>query len=276
MAQTVAARPVLDISGPKLGLSLQALIGGSEETGGVETYVQALALKMGAFAQALGERRAHTVTLPVLRQLLGRLATVRRRVGPYLEASRFDSLRAAIARLLDTAREPGQVDIAIAAFCAGFPDDREHRWVRDLAADILHNTEPERHPLMARWVWDGGTNTGVIREIWHGDDVDHRRIEVDDKAETFLVLREELSQYLAGQGVFRDVLAYVDLLTAQVYAGYISEQGGSYLRTDFTIAEDPLQHTRRMLGLDIGPGGRDQVKAPHGELQAGGPRRIGS
>ena len=103
---------------------------------------------------------------------------------------------------------------------------------------------------MNRWVWDAGTNTGVIREIWHGQDVDHMRIDVPDGYDTYLVLREELSQYLAKQGFFRDVTWYVDLLVAQVYGEYISEQGGSYLRTDFAAEEDPVLHTRRLLGLD--------------------------
>ncbi len=42
----------------------------------------------------------------------------------------------------------------------------------------------------------------------------------------------------------------VDLVCAQVYAEYICEQGGSYLRADFSAPEDPMQHTRRLLGLD--------------------------
>ena len=93
--------------------------------------------------------------------------------------------------------------------------------------------------MMSRWVWDARANTGVIREIWHALDVDHIVIDIPDSYDTFLVLREELSQYLTTNGVFRDVTDYVDLLTAQVYANYICEQGGTYLRTDFAAPEDP-------------------------------------
>ena len=122
--------------------------------------------------------------------------------------------------------------------------------MRDLAAELLHYADPERYPLMTRWVWDARSNTGVLREIWHDDDVDSIRIDVPDGYATFLMLREELAQYLTANGVFRDVLFYVDVLMAQVYAGYIGERGGTYLRTDFATPEDPMLHTRRILGLD--------------------------
>jgi hypothetical protein len=90
-------------------------------------------------------------------------------------------------------------------------------------------------------------------------------IDVQDRYQTFVVLREELAQYLAANGVFRDVMQYVDLLLAQVYAGYVAEQGGSYLRADFATAEDPMLHTRRMLGLDgIGADGRTRLNAVDG------------
>ena len=159
-------------------------------------------------------------------------------------------------------------DTRMAAFCAGFPQDREHRWVRDLAAELLHYADPERYPLMTRWVWDARTNTGVLREIWHGEDVDNMAIDVPDGYATFLALREELAQYLSTNGVFRDVLFYVDVLLAQVYADYIGERGATYLRADFATAEDPMLHVRRILGLDgVNADGRSRLKAADGTAE---------
>jgi hypothetical protein len=119
---------------------------------------------------------------------------------------------------------------------------------------------------MARWVWDARANTGVLREIWHAENVDHITIDVPDGFETFLMLREELATYLADNGVFRDTLFYVDLVCAQIYSEYISAQGGSFLRTDFSSEADPMEFTRRMLGLDgIDPDtGRTRVKREDG------------
>ena len=250
----------LELSGPKLRLAFEGLVARAEEQGGVEAYVEALKIKSALFQQSLPD-----LDLKALRTLAAHMATVRRRIGPYLAGDRFDALRGQIARLLHEREDTTSADARIAAFCAAFPEDREHRWVRDFAAELLHNADPERYPLMQRWVWDARTNTGVIREIWHGEDVDTMTLEVPDGYATFLALREELAGYLTQNGVFRDVLWYVDVLTAQVYADYIGERGGTYLRTDFATPEDPMLHARRILGLDgVDAAGRTRLKAADG------------
>ena len=185
------------------------------------------------------------------------MATVRRRIGPWLAEDTFAQIREALVELFD---DTDSVDMRLERFCQRFPEDKSHRWVRDLATEMLHNREPERFPLMNRWVWDARANTGVLREIWHADDIDHITIPVSDGYGTFLMLREELSQFLTDNGFFRDILYYVDVLCAQVYANYICEQGGSYLRADFSAPEDPMQHTRRLLGLDGVQAGNGKTK----------------
>jgi hypothetical protein len=240
-------RPVLDLSGEGLRAILGAMIAGSEDHGGIERYVDAVKLKSEMFQQAVGNGAAANLELETFKGLCTFMATVRRRVGDLLTEETFAAMREGIVELLNG---EDNVDARIAGFCARFPDDKKHRWVRDLAAELLHNADPERIPLMTRWVWDAKSNTGVIREIWHGENVDHMTIPVGDGYGTYLMLREELSQFLSDEGFFRDVLQYVDILCAQAYAQYICEQGGSYLRADFSAPEDPMQHTRRLLGLD--------------------------
>lgn len=257
-------RPVLDLSGDTIRAALQSMAAGAEEQGGIERYADAVKLKCAVFGKAF-EEGADRLDIESFKGLCTFMATVRRRVGPYLVEDRFSMIAEAVPGLFDDS-EP--VDARIDRFVEGFPEDKEHRWVRDLATELLHNVEPERYPLMNRWVWDARANTGVLREIWFTEgDIDHLKIPVADGYGTFLMLREELSQFLSDEGFFRDVLQYVDVLTAQVYANYICEQGGSYLRADFSAPEDPLQHTRRLLGLDgVRPGsGRTRLKSIDGE-----------
>lgn len=255
-------RPALELSGPKLALALETLIAGADEQGGVEHYVEALRIKSEFFRDAFDAG----LDLRSFRTACAHMSTVRRRIGRHADPAAFEAMRAKIMRLLEGCEDTSSADSRIAEFCGGFPDDREHRWARDFAVEILHNVDPERYPLMTRWVWDARANTGVLREIWHGEDVDNMTLDVPDGYATFLVLREELSQYLAKNGVYRDTLFYVDLLSAQVYAGYIGERGGSYLRTDFSAPADPLVHTRRILGLDgVDARGRTRLKTSDGQ-----------
>ena len=243
-------RPVLDLSGPKLRAALERLVNATEPLGGVERFVEAVKLKSEVFRRLLGDGDAAGVVLPEFEQLAQMMATVRRRLNRLIEAEGWPKLHAAVEALLDGAVDTTTADNRIAAFAKTFEDCRDNRFLRDLSAEILHNALPEHYPLMQRWVWDARTNSGVIREIWHGDNVDHMVIDVADGHETFLVLREELSQFLADNGVFRDMLWHVDLLCAQVYADYINAQGGAWLKTEFGSESDPLEHTRRIMGLD--------------------------
>lgn len=257
-------RPVLDLSGDALRVNLQIMISGSEEHGGIERYVDAVKLKSTMFRQALGDGSVDELDLESFKGLCTFMATVRRRIGDWLNEDAFETMRGYLRELM---LDDDDIDARIESFCDRFPRDKEHRWVRDLATELLHNADPERVPLMNRWVWDAKSNTGVIREIWHDENVDHITIPVDDGYATYLMLREELSQFLSGEGFFRDVLQYVDILSAQTYAQYICEQGGSYLRADFTAPEDPMKHTRRLLGLDgVRAGnGKTRLKSIDGE-----------
>ena len=256
-------RPVLALSGDALRASVQVMVAGAEDHGGIERYVDAVTLKSTMFQQAL-ENDVDNLELEAFMGLCTFMSTVRRRVGGWLTSDKFEEMRESLAGLFD---DDVPVDARIEAFCERFPNDKKHRWVRDLATEMLHNTDPERFPLMNRWVWDRQANTGVLREIWHAENIDHITIPVGDGYGTYLMLREELSQYLSENGFFRDILQYVDILCAQIYAQYICEQGGSYLRADFSAPEDPMQHTRRLLGLDgVRPGnGRTRLKSIDGE-----------
>ncbi len=261
-----APRPTLELSGPLLTSAFEVLVKGADAQGGIETWTDALKLRSRMFQQAL-ENGADRLPLDTFKALCAFMSSVRRRVGPWLEQPGWDAMREALTELLEDPTDTSRTDERIAAFCARFPQDKKHRWVRDLATELLHGLDPERYPLMNRWVWDAKSNTGVIREIWYGDDVDSITLDVPDRYDTYLVLREELSQFLTDNGVFQDTLWYVDLLSAQVYAGYICAQGGVYLRADFSSPHDPLEHTRRMLGLDgvRADSGRTRLKAIDGE-----------
>ena len=258
----------LELSGRRLTDSLARLVAGCEARGGIEQYVEALGRTGARFRDVLGAdgERVGTLEPRQLRGLCTAMPTVRRRIGPWLQRPAFDALREDIVRLLDALRDAGTVDERLGAFGGLFCGGERPRWVRDLGAELLHRLSAERFPLMSRWVWDAAANTGVLREIWFGGE-DGGRIDVPDSYRTFVTLREELSGFLTGNGMFRDLVHYVDLLCAQVYAEYICAQGGSYLRVDFAGEEDPWPYTARLLGLEGLAGGARE--APPESIEGG-------
>lgn len=244
------ARPTLELSGEKLSLAVEALIRACDDVGGVEQFAAAVRLKSEVFQERLGAGSVRQLELSSFEEIVPLMATVRTRVGVLVQQQGWTNVRKALIDLLADAHVPNTGDSRIAQFCKRFPGGKETRFVRDLAAEVLHNVYPDLYPLMTRWMWDFKVNTGVLREIWYAENVDHMLIDIPDNLATFLCLREELSQFLSNNGIFRDMLWYVDLLCAQVYGDYINAQGGSYLRSDFSSAPDPLEQTRRILGLD--------------------------
>ncbi len=271
-------RPVLHLSGAKLRGALAALITAGENVGGIERLVEAVRLKSELFQERIGEGRVATIEREGFEEIVRFMPTVRRRTGALIDRQGWPYVRNAITEFLHDAHWPGSEDQRIAAFESALranggprgphapapgtwsldPGRKKgsDRFLRDLAAEVLHAVYPEHYPLMTRWMWDVQANTGVLREIWHdaalgSDDVDRVVIDIPDTHDTFLVLREELSQFLSEQGIFRDMLWFVDALCAQIYGDYINAQGGAYLKTDFNAgAVDPLEHTRWILGLD--------------------------
>jgi len=250
-APAAASRgPVLDLSGPRLRRAYAHLEESAAPTGGLARYVTALWLKASLFEEVLGKGRVADLTETEFLDLCAFVTPARRRIGALLSEIGFEALRARIVRLLDGWSDLSTADTRLAAFSAGFPSDRAHRWLPDLGAEILHFTAPDRYPLMTRWVWDSRVGTGALREIWFADDVAEAQIDAPADLATFAALAAELEGFLRGEGLYRDLGFFVDLLLAHVYAAYINDRGGAFMRAEFATAADPMLHTRRMLGLD--------------------------
>ena len=268
--------PVLDLSGPRLRRAFEHLVAAAEDTGGVERYVGALALKASLFEEILGKGRVAQMSQDEFLDLAAFITPVRRRIAGWIGDFGYAALHRRIIGLLEGWSDTSTADARMKAFVESFPQDKEHRWVRDLAAEILHFTAPDRYPLMTRWVWDERVGTGVLREIWFADDVDAARITADNSFATYATLQAELEGFLKDNGVFRDLPFYCDMLMAHVYSGYINDRGGQYLRSDFTGAGDAMLHTRRMLGLDAvdTETGRTRLKLIDGTAHVLGAQRL--
>lgn len=251
----------LDLSGPAIRSGFAALIDAAGNSGGIESYLTALHLKVRIFRELLADGRVAELDELQFLGLCTFMSTVRRRAGPWLADHSYPGLRERMTALLG---DKGDMQGRFDAFLAGFPKNRQHRWLRDLGAEMLHFTAPDAVPLMTRWIWDADTRSGVLREIWFDVEPDRNTLTLSDRVEIFLALRNELEPFLRGNGIYRDLPLMQDLLCAHLYARYINDRGSTYLKGDFAGGEDPMAHTRRLLGLDCcdADGIRMKVKLP--------------
>ena len=118
------------------------------------------------FQQALLEGDLEALDLDTVAGLATFMATVRRRIAAELEADGLSRLRHALALLLSEIKDTSSANQRIAAFCAQYPADRAHRWVRDLAAEVLHNVEPGTLPADdALGLGSAGQHRGLAGDV---------------------------------------------------------------------------------------------------------------
>ena len=92
---------MLDLSGPKLRRAFENLVEFAEDTGGIERYVGALALKASLFEEVLGKGQVSELTEPEFYDLAAFITPVRRRIGAWLGRNGFAAMRGRLVALLD-------------------------------------------------------------------------------------------------------------------------------------------------------------------------------
>ena len=152
----------------------------------------ALALKASLFEELLGKGRVGDVTEAEFLDLAAFITPVRRRIGPGWRQRGSNRCATRLDALLDGWSDRSSADRRLAGFVAAFPQDREHRWVRDLGAEVLHFTAPDRYPLMTRWVWDARSAPVCCAKSGSPRMSMPRRSPCRRRFATFATLRDEL------------------------------------------------------------------------------------
>ena len=82
----------------------------AEDTGGIERYVGALALKASLFEEVLGKGQVSELTEPEFYDLAAFITPVRRRIGAWLGSNGFPAMRGRLVALLDGWSDLGTAD----------------------------------------------------------------------------------------------------------------------------------------------------------------------
>lgn len=248
---------------------MNSLIECAREDGGIERYVESLGAKQRLFGEALTEASLASFDDEKLVALLDAVFTARRKLHPVLAELGIHATAAAIRELLYGEAELGQ---RVAAFVAALPirdgDGRDARRrasrlrhaAHDFACELLHFREPARYPLMVHWVWDSDTMSGALREFVRDPDR-AEKLPLDVRPETFEGARRWLAGEIEGQGIYRDVPLWIDLVKAAAYTHYFRSMTGGVLGSDFERGSRPEEQVKKLLGIDgERRGGRTRIK----------------
>jgi len=253
----------------------RSLVAGADTHGGIERYMDALKLKSAVFREALATDRPGALRLDVesFRPLCSFMPTDAAADRALARGAVVHVAARRARELLERPTTPPAPTARIARFCAAFPQDDRHRWTRDLAVELLHNLDPERYPLMTRWVWDAEANTRAARDLARARrrPPDHRRA-------------RRLRDLPGAARGNRAVPVHQRRIPRRgprwwTWSAPRSTRSTSASRAAATCAptsrrpRNPMQHTRRLLGLD---GVRAATGARASRHRRRGPRGLTS
>ncbi len=257
-SNVAAPAPRLAFSARILESKFQRLSELAEASGGLEYLADALRRKHVLCTRILGAPGVGVADRESQGAVIRTMFTARRKfAGPFLSLD-----DAARHRLLEPLL--GGVDPAherLRRFVDHAPTG-ENRKVRraawDFAAECLHFTDPERRPLMTRWVWDATVGTGALREFVAGSDA-MGTVPIGDDVGSFEASRRWFTEQLTALGCYRDLPFVVDLVLAQAYGDYMRAMSMhvGMVNGELGGKSDMLEFPRKLVGIDVGlRGGR--------------------
>ena len=244
------------------------LVENAGQDGGIESCLAALGAKQHVCIVTLERAREAVFTMGDIEALLDHMFTARRRLCPALERLGAARTAALVGDLVAGAPPPAQ---RLQAFVDTMPGaermDREslkaaakvRRAAWDFAAELLHFSDPVKFPLMSRWVWDQGTQSGALREFIRGNDA-MREIPFGNDPGLFEGARRWFAERIAEEGVYRDVHFWIDLVLAQAYTTYFRSVTDGSLGADFGRGVTAQEQLRKLLGIDATGSRRSRVK----------------
>lgn len=182
-----------------------------------------------------------------LRAVLRSVFATRRRVSAVLGARPHEHLRDHIAGLL---YGDAPLHERFDRFCAGV-DGLGELQAAELAAELLHFTDPETHALWARWVWNPATRTGAL-PLLVSEDCD---LEADGPGATYARVADAISALDASNEAAsfrRDGSGSLgtDVFLVGAYSVYMTTVLGLKMTKEFNAIVPPLPDlARRLLGV---------------------------
>lgn len=212
----------------------------------LEAIASELELKARRFQEALSQESLERMTRLRLRAVLRTIFATRRKAAEVMDTVGVEALAAALKALL-YGSEP--LSARIDRFDAAL-GGIEPAWRRDVAGEALHFTDPERHWLWTRWMWDPEIKTGALPLVTMQD----FDLEAATPGDTYLRVGQAVA-FVNETGRAIGFTRYgseafgIDVYLACVYGVYLYTITRMRMTQEFNKVIPPLpQLARRLLG----------------------------
>lgn len=212
----------------------------------IAAVVDRLGVKARGFQARLGPEAIREADETALREVLRSIFVSRRRAGAIFGSGPASGLRETIAQLLHGDATTGE---RVEAFCeqVDLPTPR----AVELAGELLHFCDPERHCLCSRFIYNPDTRTGAL-PLLVSEDYD---LEGDGTGTTY----ERIGAAMRSVDASAEASSFrpqgggalgTDVFLACVYGVYMNTVLGLKMSQEFNALIPPLpQLARRLLGV---------------------------
>ncbi len=226
----------------------------------VQEFYQDLLEKSLFFQEKLSKDKLPSLTEEDLEKILERIFASRRKRKKIIEETGADKLKEAISDLLYGDEKGGFLGIGKKKQSRSWEEKVnefadlirgvDRKAAKDIAAEILHFTFPDRYILWTSWVWDPETETGAIVFLKEEPPTGGRgRRMYGETYDQFKKVYEQIAEKLSEFGIKVKGYLFVDIFLAMIYATYVDYMTLSTMHSAKGFFPPASVMARRLLGV---------------------------
>ncbi|RLJ70238.1 hypothetical protein BCF55_0504 [Hydrogenivirga caldilitoris] len=226
-----------------------------------QEFYQELVEKSEFFQKTLAKDRLPSLKAEELEAIFDKIFAARRKKKQIIEETGIDKLKKAISDLLygdekggllrkkkDTERTWEEKVDEFAKQLRGI----DRKSARDIAAELLHFTFPEKYILWTSWIWDPESETGAIVFLKEEPPTGGRgRRMYGETYEQFKQVYEQIAEKLQEFGIKVKGYLFVDIFLAMIYATYVDYMTLSTMHSAKGFFPPAGVMAKRLLGVNV-------------------------
>ncbi len=227
----------------------------------VQDFYNDLVEKSQFFQETLSKDRLPSLSSEDLEKVLERIFASRRKRKKILEETGVDKLKEAISDLLYGDEKGGFLGFGKKKVERSWEEKvdefskkirgLDRKAARDVAAELLHFTFPDKYILWTSWIWDPETETGAIVFLKEEPPTGGRgRRMYGETYDQFKQVYEQIAEKLQEFGIKVKGYLFVDIFLAMIYATYVDYMTLSTMHSAKGFFPPAGVMARRLLGVN--------------------------